>query len=209
MRIKILVILYLLSSVLVFSQGNYITTWDIGNIGGEMQFSENGYRGEMTFKFTDLCIENTKTNIGFIINPFNVNINYDSSDANIQINFLNLDLYWNIIGKDTMIFGPFFSINYFNSRYWNPMIFADITLKTGIKFLWRYFPFNSGKIMRSYAFRIIETELGFRYNYFDGYKFYFNFNIDIVSLLYFIGIGKGMGEVIEAINDYERGIMRP
>jgi hypothetical protein len=209
MRIKILVILYLLSSVLIFSQENNNITWDVGNIGWEMQFSQNGNSGEMTFKFFNLYVENTKTNIGLIINPLNVNINHVSDVTNMQINFLNLDLYWNIFGKDTVIFGPFISINYFNMRQWNSMNFADITLNMGLKFLWRKFFFDSGKIMESYTFRIIGTELGFRYNYFDGHKFYFNINFDLLTLLYFIGMGKGMGEVIEANNDYERGRVRP
>lgn len=210
-RIKILILLYFLSLNFVFSQDNIDIRWDVGDVGWGMHFSSKDNAGEITIKLFHLFIEHKKTNIGLIFNPFNVCGNYGTDDSyipNDQANFLNLDFYWNFLGKEAMLFAPFVSINYFNLRQWASMDFADITFKSGLKFLLRKNNLDFENIMGSYTFRFVEAELGYRYNYFNGHKFYFNINIDLISLIFIIGSGSEMEKAKKANDDYERGIIR-
>jgi len=164
-------------------------SWQLANYGFGLGFSSNKADLEMPLELFNFFFDDNRTNIGVKLSPFNFrSILEEESNFNTELSFINLCVYWNCLDETDMILGPFSSLRYINIRNWQSFDHRDITVNLGIKYIYR---------ARSEIEKIdgnnflVEMETGYRYNYFDGHKFYFCMSVDLIETLIMIGnIGK-------------------
>jgi hypothetical protein len=188
MRKKIVGITFILLKFIgtINAEENVVFSWVFANYGFGLNFSHSR-NIELSAGLFNLFFEDYKKNIGIKLSPFNIRTNIEvkaSEEANLitEINFINLCIYWNCLDRMGMILGPFSSIQYINIRDWQTFDYRDITINGGIKYIYR----TEGIEKIDGNSFVVETEVGYRYNY-DGHKFYFNISVDLISTLVMIG----------------------
>jgi hypothetical protein len=178
------------------AEENINFSWGFANYGFGLNFSPDQTNLELSAGFFNLFFDNYKTNIGIKLSPFNIRTNFESNESEetnsiTEINFINLCIYWNCLNETDVILGPFSSIQYINIRDWEIFDYRNITINTGIKYIYKTKDIE--KIDGNNS--VMECECGYRYNYYDGHKFYFNISVDIISSFVMVGnIGRWFNE---------------
>jgi hypothetical protein len=182
------------------TNGDFQVGFNFGSFGGGMNFISKDFN--LSSSLINFFIGHEKTNIGIEINPikYTANFSYLMQEWNQNLYFINGNLYWNIFGIKSMIFGPFISINYLSVENWSNFNANDYIFSSGIRFfsLTRFKNFFSMDM----PFQIIGSEIGYR-NISGRHNFYFNVNIDI-SWLFALTVwtAKAMGDNL--IEEHER-----
>jgi hypothetical protein len=176
--------------------------FNYGNFGGGINIFKNEYGFELSAGLINFFIEHDKTNIGFEVSPLryiaNYSVNTRKWDQNLY--FINGNLYWNPFDIENIILGPFISINYLGIDNWSKFNINRYVFDSGLRFL---LGTHIGKW--NYPFQIIGSEVGYR-NISGKHSFYFNINLDISILVWFIAsiLREEGKDVIEANEDYEK-----
>jgi hypothetical protein len=174
-----------------------------GNFGGGMNVFSIGNNFELSASLFNIFFEHDKTNIGLEITPLKYMANLTNrQEWNQSLYFFNCKLYWNPFDMKNIILGPFVSINCLKIENWSEFNASGYVFSSGLEFLLKTY-IEKWK----YPFHIIGTEIGYR-NISGKNGFYFNVNLDISILAWFIvGILQDeASEIIEANEDYEKQI---
>ena len=187
MRNKILLLILFPIVIGSISAEEKIFTLQIASITSGLNLSNDLNYGELTIEILNMFIENQNNRFGFKISPFSLRMYFnDLHEYNItELNFLNFCSHYNLLNNYDIIFGPFVSTQYLSIRNWQSFDFKNITLNTGVKTIVKDLYFDV--FDRKYNF-LAEMELGYRYNYYIGHRFYLTMTCDLIG--YFIFIGK-------------------
>ena len=179
-------------------------SWHPTNIGFGFNFSDNRNNTELFMELFNFFLDNNKTKIGIKLSPASLRINYDTKETEktiTEMNFLNFGIYRDFLNETDMIFGPFSSIQYINLRNWEKVDYRDITMNAGLKFIYKI---DDEDIEKSYGkFVRMGVELGYRYNYYDKHKFFFNFSIDLISIIFMFDKMAGLFQPVEPLPAYK------
>jgi len=187
MRNKILLLILFPIVIGSISAEEKIFTLQIASITSGLNLSNDLNYTEFSIEILNMFIENQNNRFGFKISPFSLRMYFnDLHEYNItELNFLNFSSHYNLLNNYDIIFGPFVSIQYLSIRNWQSFDFKNITLNTGVKTIVKDLYFDV--FDRKYNF-LAEMELGYRYNYYIGHRFYLTMTCDLIG--YFIFIGK-------------------
>jgi hypothetical protein len=188
---KIAVLIILISSIFgsinAHERGNFSVQF--ANFGVGLNVSRQQVYTDLSLELINLYFENYLENISFKISPLSIRGYYnDDIDKNIfnEINLLNICLYWNILDKEQIVFGPFFSLQYFSFCDWqNSTLKFDLqnfTVNAGLKFMMKHGIFSSLGNNVGY-----EIELGYKYNYYIGHNFFITTKVDLTATFFIIG----------------------
>jgi len=156
-----------------------------------------GESWELYFALGTIAVEHINSRIGFEFNPARWWADEISlSSERRGWNFLNLNLYWNMVAYKLFQFGPFNRINYMYLTD-EGIDWSKITNTVGIRLqLASYFDHDSDSYDTlqaiHYIFRYIGVECGYRIK--DGRNtFYWGVDVDIIGPLYVL---YGVGEIV-------------
>jgi hypothetical protein len=148
--------------------GKYDFSGSVVTIGGGMNYFEDDSFFEFEAGLGNLFFTHKKTNIGMEIDVLKVLIYYYGNHENDidKISFLNPTLYWDIIGKDTVLLGPYVSAHYLVlSRVFMPesgsrvlFDFRGATVSAGMRFSLRV------EWEKDVVQQMLGCELGYRNN---------------------------------------------
>ncbi|MDR1302754.1 MAG: hypothetical protein LBK43_09845 [Treponema sp.] len=190
MRKNIISIIVILLNFIgtINAEENVAFSWGLANYGFGLNFSPDRNNIELSVGLFNFFFDDYKTNMGVKLSPLHIRTNIEAKESEginsiTEVNFINLCIYWNWLDETDMILGPFSSIQYINIRNWKIFDYRDITINAGIKYLYKikYVEKIDGN------FFVMEYELGYRYNYYDGHKFYINISVDLISTFVMIG----------------------
>jgi hypothetical protein len=177
----------------VYADENIDFSWQLANYGFGLSVSPNKISLEMPGELFNFFFDDHRTNIGVKLSPFNIRTilevkETEESDFIMGLSFINLCVYYNCLSETDAILGPFSSLQYINIRNLRSFDYRDITVNLGIKYIYRT-KVNIEKIDGNNS--LLEMETGYRYNFFDGHKFYFCISVDLLQTFVMIGnIGK-------------------
>jgi hypothetical protein len=167
--------------------------WNFGSIGLGMNYSsENDDNIEFNVSIFNLLFEQKDLNIGIEFNPmkywdlFKFQNEVEPINNGGKFSFINTNAYWDLIENNTIILGPFVSINYLYINTSTGINMNEYTFSGGLRFSYKL---KDNKYFRNYNSQIISSEIGYR-NIMGANKFYFSINVDIILAL--IGIGSGI-----------------
>ncbi|MDR1030496.1 MAG: hypothetical protein LBL76_06440 [Treponema sp.] len=174
------------------AEENVAFSWGLANYGFGLNFSPDRNNIELSVGLFNFFFDDYKTNMGVKLSPLHIRTNIEAKESEeinsiTEVNFIDLCIYWNWLDETDMILGPFSSIQYINIRNWKIFDYRDITINAGIKYIYKikYVEKIDGN------FFLMEYELGYRYNYYDGHKIYINISVDLISTFVMIGnIGR-------------------
>jgi hypothetical protein len=185
-------------------QEDFVFGFDTGILGVGISYGTgNTFVFDLNANLANLYFKNTATGLGMEFYPFNYS--YSTNTNEHTLSFSKLYLYWSLEkmlgldkilerGSDTLIFGPFFSIqtlNLINFENFN----TNISYHAGIK-LARKQPIEIKKIRMSYA----STNMELGYNYFNNrHSVYFTIGFSpgytlIIPVAYIILAIIGIGD---------------
>jgi hypothetical protein len=173
----IAVILFLTSNV-VNADENIIVKWSLGDVkfGMDRYQAKTGVKNpgwEASFALGTIGVEYKKPNIGIEINPARWRFGNNGLYDNQGWNFLNLNLFWNVINYKMFQFGPFNRVNYMyltdDGLDWSKI---SNTIGVRLGFVTYYSSYH-------YNLRYFGAECG--YKIYDGKNiFYWGLNMDIL-----------------------------
>jgi hypothetical protein len=179
----ILIFIFLISLNNVYAQV-FDFAFNLGSWGWGMNFPRDSNGGHMTFELSTLYIEHINSGVGIKLSPFNSWHNI--SNSNYLITPINIGLFYNIIGFDPrdrvgsnfLFAGPFISLNYsFHPNVMQVNIGIRAFGMINYREFWRTF-------IPPIGFKVINLELGYRFNKrtSNNHHFYFNIATDIIVL---------------------------
>jgi hypothetical protein len=154
---------------------NFDFFWNLGSLGGCVDFFAETHDFELSISIFNLFFEHKGTHIGIEYSPVKI-INYYLADGgwNGYFYFFNPNLYWNTFGFETIILGPFVSLNYIALNNTSAGIeWGNVLFNSGLRFFWR-----TGYGKYRYFIQKIGAEMGYR-NDAGDHNFYLTINIDL------------------------------
>ena len=192
-KIKYVIIILINIIGTITAEENIDFSFQFSNYGYGLNFGPDKNNIELSLELFNIFLDNQKTNIGLKISPINLYTDIEiiesmETKSITYLNFVNMNLYWNCFNEDRVVLGPFFSFEYFILRDWENIGFNDITISSGIKFIYKSdrVDFSIINYHSRDLFYAVEIETGYRYNSYDGYKFYFLIKTDLIYTLLFI-----------------------
>jgi hypothetical protein len=184
--------------------------FSLASYGFGLNFSPQKNNTESSLGLFNVFFHNSETNISLKLTPLHIKTYIEATDNEetksvTYFSFVNINMYWNCLERKEMVLGPFCSLEYLTIRDWERLDFKDVTISTGIKYSYKSNDINLSSInFHSYdSFYLLEAEVGYRYNYFDGHQFYFNMKTDLMLMILTIG------DILESIYKLERnGIIK-
>jgi len=162
--------------------------FNLGSWGWGMNIPRDSNSGHMTYELFTLYIEHINSGFGIKLSPFNAwenisNSNYLITPINIGLfyNILDLDP-WDRIGSNYFFAGPFISLNYsFNPNVTQINIGIRAFVMINYRKFWDWF-------IPPIGFKILNLELGYRFNNFrlNNHQFFFTITTDILVLGYIL-----------------------
>jgi len=181
-----LILIFFITISILNAEEKHDFSLQLVKYGFGLNFSNQQVNSELSLGIFNLYIDDYKTNIGFGLSPFNIRTIFDNEEINpnhfSEWTFLNISAYWNIINSNDFTFGPFFSVNYLSIINWQKFDLQNITINSGFKFMME--GNNYEFIGRNY---LTEIEFGYRYNIYNGHKFYFSISVDLIATFVVIG----------------------
>jgi hypothetical protein len=172
-----IIFLVLLIGAKIYAGDNFRLRFGAGDIGMGLNYSQNNFLlYEINASIINIAVEHIDTKIGFELSPLKYFVwSYDDDMIinNKNISFLNIKSYWNMLQKNTLVFGPFFSINYFFYNDWNNMNYNAFIFNTGLSFSYSIKMNN-----RDIYYNLFCSEIGYR-NISGSNYFYFNIKVDL------------------------------
>jgi hypothetical protein len=186
--VLILLTLSIIGSINADERGDFSVQF--ANYGVGLNVSRQRIFTDLSMDFLNLYFENYIKNIGFKISPFSIrsysyNDNIEKNISNEFI-FLNICIYWNILGEKEIMFGPFLSLQYLSfcerSNHNLKFDLQNITANAGLKLMMKH------SIFRSLGNNLgLETEFGYKYNYYNGHSFFISTKADLTVTFFIIG----------------------
>lgn len=164
--------------------------WNFGKVGVGLNLSESDFAGEFTVSAINIAFEQKELNIGFEFNPvkywilFNYQNNTDEFIEDSKISFINAALYWDLIEKKSIFFGPVMSAHYMFVNSVTGISMNDYIFSGGLRF-----SYQINKHFKYYNSQIISSEIGYR-NITGKNKLYFSVYADVILVLISIGSVK-------------------
>jgi hypothetical protein len=181
-KVYTIILLVLLTIAKINAGDNFRLRFGIGDIGLGLNYSPNNFLlYEINASIINIAVEHIDTRIGFELSPlkyFLWSFDNDMNEKNEKLSFLNLKVYWNMLPKNDLIFGPFLSIDYLFYNNWNSMNYNEFVFNTGISFAYTIRINNS-----DIYYKLIGCETGYR-NISGNNCLYFNINVDIITAMY-------------------------
>jgi len=160
-------------------------TWNFGNIGLGINYSAGDDDNvEFCVSVLNFTIEQKDINIGFEFSPVKYWHLFKLQDEiDTKFSFINAYMYWDLIRNNTILLGPFASMNYLYVNTVSGININEYVFSGGLRFSYKLRHINK------YNGQILSAEIGYR-NISGSNKFYFSVNVDIILGL--IGIGEAV-----------------
>jgi hypothetical protein len=165
-------------------------SWNFGSVGLGLNYLDGDDDNiEFCVSVLNFTIEQKDINIGFEFSPAKYWLLFELQEKiDRKFSFINAYMYWDVIRNNTILLGPFVSINYLYVNILNGINKDEYIFSAGLRFSCKLRYIDD---LNTYNAQIVSTEIGYR-NISGSNKLYFSVNIDIILAL--IGIMSIYGD---------------